>query len=283
MNDPWTDGGRSSEQSEAGRSPATANSVGGRARIDVIRHRVQSRFTSLSGRGRLVVMATTALVGVGLATVAATAAVNSHDPNPTTVAASAADEQARAEAAQRGDRSQRTAPNAAASTSAAPKAAAKAAPQATKAAPKAATTTKAPAPKPKPKPAWVTPMPGAETTSCFGQRWGVLHAGVDLAMPNGTPIHTAGAGTVVSTGWAYSGYGISVVVNHGNGYQTHYAHMSKAAVSVGQKVAAGQTIGYEGSTGDSTGPHLHFEVHNGLWNQVDPAPWMRARGVNLGC
>ena len=126
-------------------------------------------------------------------------------------------------------------------------------------------------------------MPGAENTSCFGQRWGVLHAGLDLAAPENTPIHAAGAGTVVEAGWAYSGYGISVVIDHGNGYLTHYAHQNKVAVKVGQKVSAGQLIGYEGSTGDSTGPHLHFEVHKGMWNQVDPGPWMRSHGVDIGC
>jgi murein DD-endopeptidase MepM/ murein hydrolase activator NlpD len=126
-------------------------------------------------------------------------------------------------------------------------------------------------------------MPGAETTSCWGQRWGVLHAGIDLAQPAGTKIHAAGAGTVVAAGWVYAGYGISVVIDHGNGFLTHYAHQSRTTVQVGERVSAGQVIGYEGSTGDSTGPHLHFEVHKGLWNQIDPAPWMRARGVNLGC
>ncbi len=130
---------------------------------------------------------------------------------------------------------------------------------------------------------WVNPMPGASTTSCYGMRWGAMHAGIDLAMPANTPIHAAAAGTVVEAGWAYSGYGISVVIDHGNGYLTHYAHQNRTAVSVGQHVSAGEVIGYEGSTGDSTGPHLHFEVHNGLWNQIDPAPWMRARGVDLGC
>jgi murein DD-endopeptidase MepM/ murein hydrolase activator NlpD len=245
-----------------------------RTSIDVIRHRVRRRFTSLSGRGRLVLMATTALVGVGLVAVAATAAVTGDDPTPSTVAASSANERARAAAAQRGDRSQR-----AASPSAAPKAAAKAAPLALKA-PKA--TTKA-APKRKPAPAWVSPMPGAPTTSCFGPRWGTVHEGIDLAMPSGTPIHTIGKGTVVKSGDIGDGYGISVFVDHGNGYLTHYAHMSRTAVGYGQTVKTGQVIGYEGSTGDSTGPHLHFEVHAGMWNQIDPAPWMRAHGVNLGC
>jgi murein DD-endopeptidase MepM/ murein hydrolase activator NlpD len=129
----------------------------------------------------------------------------------------------------------------------------------------------------------VNPLPGGETTSCYGPRWGVLHAGIDLAAPAGTPVRAAGAGRVVSAGWAYAGYGISVVVDHGNGYLTHYAHLSAATVHVGQRVAAGQQVGREGSTGDSTGPHLHFEVHKGMWRQVDPAPWLRARGVRVGC
>ncbi|WP_233606563.1 M23 family metallopeptidase [Micromonospora sp. Llam0] len=131
---------------------------------------------------------------------------------------------------------------------------------------------------------WVTPMPGAQITSCYGQRWGVLHAGIDLALPAGTPVLAAGAGTVQVAGWAYTGYGISVVIDHGGGVLTHYAHLSATSVSVGDRVAPGDTIGAEGSTGDSTGPHLHFEVHvGGLWSQVDPAPSMRERGVDLGC
>jgi murein DD-endopeptidase MepM/ murein hydrolase activator NlpD len=59
--------------------------------------------------------------------------------------------------------------------------------------------------------------------------------------------------------------------------------MKRTAVESGETVKAGEVIGYEGSTGHSTGPHLHFEVHRGAWNQIDPAPWMRARGVDLGC
>ncbi len=142
-------------------------------------------------------------------------------------------------------------------------------------------------PKPKkttkPTPAWVDPMPGAAVTSCYGQRWGTLHAGIDLALPSGTPIRAAAAGTVTQAGDASDGYGNSVFIDHGNGYLTHYAHQSRIAVTVGQKVKAGQVIGYEGATGDATGPHLHFEVHQGMWNQIDPAPFMRARGVDLGC
>ncbi|MEV1287599.1 M23 family metallopeptidase [Micromonospora sp. NPDC049679] len=135
-----------------------------------------------------------------------------------------------------------------------------------------------------PKPAWVSPMPGAQTTSCFGMRWGALHAGVDLALAEDTPIQAAGAGTVLNAGWLYTGYGNSVLIDHGDGVLTHYAHMNKTAVTKGQTVGAGDLIGYEGATGDSTGPHLHFEVHLGaLWKQVDPQPWMKARGVELKC
>jgi murein DD-endopeptidase MepM/ murein hydrolase activator NlpD len=125
-------------------------------------------------------------------------------------------------------------------------------------------------------------MPGATITSCYGPRGGVPHQGIDYAMPAGTPIRAVGAGTVTKAGDAYDGYGISVFVDHGNGYLSHYAHMSRHAVSIGKKVSAGQVIGYEGSTGDSTGPHLHFEIHKGMWNQIEPASWLRARGVNPG-
>ena len=250
----------------------------------VISHRVRSK---LAGRAPIVAAATIGLLGLGLAGVSAV--VSDGGPSTTTTAATASvDEQARAQSADRADRSERSAA-ATPPAAAAPQAAAKpkAAP-ATKAAPAPKATTKKAAPKPKATVAkkaasWVSPMPGAENTSCFGQRWGVLHAGLDLAEPENTPIHAAGGGTVTAAGWAFTGYGISVVIDHGNGWFTHYAHQNKTAVSVGDKVKPGQVIGYEGSTGDSTGPHLHFEVHKGMWNQVDPGPWMRARGVDIGC
>jgi murein DD-endopeptidase MepM/ murein hydrolase activator NlpD len=139
-----------------------------------------------------------------------------------------------------------------------------------------------PSPKRTEAPKWVHPMPGASTTSCFGWRWGAMHAGVDLAAPHGTPIRAVGAGTVTNAGWVFSGYGISVVIDHGDGYYTHYAHASEAKVSPGDKVKPGQIIALEGSTGDSTGPHLHFEVHKGMWNQVEPTEWLSNRGVHIG-
>lgn len=98
------------------------------------------------------------------------------------------------------------------------------------------------------------------------------------------PVRAAFGGTVTKAGDVGDGYGISVVIDHGNGYLTHYAHLSTTRVSVGEKVSTGQTIGLEGSTGDSTGPHLHFEVHQGqMWNQIDPAPFLRARGIEVAC
>ncbi|MEV1286603.1 M23 family metallopeptidase [Micromonospora sp. NPDC049679] len=130
---------------------------------------------------------------------------------------------------------------------------------------------------------WVSPMPGAEVTSCWERRWGTMHKGIDYAEPENTPVNAASAGKVYGVGRLYSGYGISVVIDHGNGIFTHYAHLNKTTVKHGRSVEAGQLIGREGSTGDSTGPHLHFEVHRGLWKQLNPAPWMRARGVDVKC
>ncbi len=141
-----------------------------------------------------------------------------------------------------------------------------------------------PTPAPTKKPDVVSPMPSGTVTSCFGPRWGTMHMGVDFANVENTPEFAVMGGTVFGAGWNYTGYGISVVIDHHNGYFTHYAHMNKANVVEGQEVQAGDLIGWEGSTGDSTGPHLHFEVWQGLWNQIDPAPWLRDHGVPVnGC
>jgi murein DD-endopeptidase MepM/ murein hydrolase activator NlpD len=129
---------------------------------------------------------------------------------------------------------------------------------------------------------WVRPI-NACVGSGFGWRWGAMHNGVDLAAGSGTPIRAAAAGTV-STAWQAGGAGNYTMINHGGGTFTVYMHQSSFAVQSGW-VDAGQTIGYVGSTGNSTGPHLHFEVHTGgLWNnRVDPVPFMSARGAGLGC
>ncbi|MFN2608450.1 MAG: murein hydrolase activator EnvC [Acidimicrobiales bacterium] len=99
----------------------------------------------------------------------------------------------------------------------------------------------------------------AVVTSEFGPRWGGFHPGIDIAGSYGTPIAAAKAGTVVFAG-PNDGYGNFVVIDHGGGLSTAYAHQSSIAVSEGQRVSQGQVIGFEGSTGFSTGPHVHFEV-----------------------
>ena len=107
----------------------------------------------------------------------------------------------------------------------------------------------------------VFPARGA-VTSEFGSRWGRLHAGIDIAGPIGTPIWAAKAGSVVVAG-SQSGYGTTVVLDHGGGMTTLYGHQSRLAVRTGQTVRQGQVIGYVGNTGQSTGPHLHFETRYG--------------------
>ena len=99
-------------------------------------------------------------------------------------------------------------------------------------------------------------------TSEYGSRWGRLHAGIDIAAGTGTPIGAAKSGTVIFAG-TMSGYGNAVIVDHGGGFATLYAHQSRLASSEGDKVSQGETIGYVGNTGRSTGPHLHFETRYG--------------------
>ena len=99
-----------------------------------------------------------------------------------------------------------------------------------------------------------------------------LHAGLDIAAPAGTPIRAAAAGRVVAAG-RRGGYGLTVDVRHPDGIVTRYAHQSRLLVAPGQVVAAGQVIGLIGSTGVSTGPHLHFEVRTAT-GPVDPRPWL---------
>lgn len=104
--------------------------------------------------------------------------------------------------------------------------------------------------------------------SGYGMRWGRLHEGIDIGCGYGTPNRAAAAGTVIYAGWL-GGYGNLVVIDHGNGLSTAYAHATSIVVSVGQVVAQGETVSLVGSTGNSSGPHLHFEVRvNGV--AVDP-------------
>lgn len=113
--------------------------------------------------------------------------------------------------------------------------------------------------------AFNSPIPGFDINSTYGYRKlpgepkARLHAGVDIAAPTGVPIHASAPGVVVDAGLS-STYGNFVEVDHGEGVTTFYAHMSRKAVREGEAVEGGETLGYVGSTGRSTGPHLHFEV-----------------------
>ncbi|EHR52853.1 metalloendopeptidase-like membrane protein [Saccharomonospora marina XMU15] len=116
-------------------------------------------------------------------------------------------------------------------------------------------------------------------TSTYGFRWGTVHYGIDIANSIGTPILSTMAGEVISSGPA-SGFGLWVRVRHDNGLITVYGHINESLVSVGQRVGAGQQIATMGNRGQSTGPHLHFEVHeNG--NKIDPLVWLRSHGVSI--
>lgn len=121
-------------------------------------------------------------------------------------------------------------------------------------------------------PTYVKPLNGGTLTSYFGPRWGRTHKGVDWGVPTGTTVFASSGGTVVSAGWN-GGYGYCVYIQHPDGRQTRYAHLSKITVSYGEYVAQGERIGLSGNTGNSTGPHLHFEILiNGT--QVNPLNYL---------
>ncbi|MET9801885.1 M23 family metallopeptidase [Streptomyces sp. NPDC006368] len=133
--------------------------------------------------------------------------------------------------------------------------------------------------------AWVAPVEEYRLSARFhsaGERWARRHTGQDFAVDLGTPVRSIGAGRVqsVSCGGAF---GIEVIVRHGNGWYSQYAHLAAPAVDKGERVRTGQWIGQAGTTGNSTGPHLHFEVRLTpyLGSGVDPVPWLREHGVRL--
>ncbi|MFE9846357.1 MULTISPECIES: M23 family metallopeptidase [Streptomyces] len=108
------------------------------------------------------------------------------------------------------------------------------------------------------------------------------HTGIDFHAASGTTVHAVGAGTVVESGNG-GAYGNNVVIKHNDGTYTQYGHMSSLSVSVGQEVTAGQQIGLSGSTGNSSGPHLHFEARTGpqYGSDIDPVSYLRSHGVNV--
>ena len=128
-------------------------------------------------------------------------------------------------------------------------------------------------------PTFIWPLSGGRISSYFGRRKSPTagassyHKGLDIATPTGSSVYASSGGVVTSAGWN-GGYGYAVVIRHPDGHSTRYGHLSKILVSVGQSVSQGQTIAKSGSTGVSTGPHLHFEIiENGT--QVDPLPFLQ--------
>lgn len=121
-------------------------------------------------------------------------------------------------------------------------------------------------------PTYIRPTTYGYLTSGFGARWGTIHKGLDFGVPVGTACRASRAGTVVSAGWN-GGYGYCVLIDHGDGVRTRYAHLSSIQCSVGQYVEQGEVVALTGNTGDSTGPHIHFEIIvNGT--AVDPASYL---------
>ncbi|TFV51937.1 M23 family peptidase [Blastococcus sp. TF02A-35] len=120
-------------------------------------------------------------------------------------------------------------------------------------------------------------------TSCYGSRWGAMHYGVDIAAPIGTPVHSPEPGVVLQAGPA-SGFGLAVAVQHPDGAITVYGHVNQFFVRPGQVVGGGERIAEVGNKGQSTGPHLHFEVHRGglYADRSNPVPWLEQRGISLG-
>lgn len=149
---------------------------------------------------------------------------------------------------------------------------------------KAAAKKKAQA-RPAPTRGWTAPVTGYSLSAGFAQsgaRWAHKHSGQDFAVPVGTPVRSVAAGTVVQAGWG-GAYGNNVVVRHADGHYSQYAHLSRVSVSVGQKVGVSTRIALSGNTGNSTGPHLHFEIRNtpAYGSAVEPVSFLRAHGVRL--
>ncbi|WP_030159764.1 M23 family metallopeptidase [Streptomyces sp. NRRL S-244] len=133
---------------------------------------------------------------------------------------------------------------------------------------------------------FVAPVGGGGISTQYktpGAMWSSgYHTGVDFIASSGTTVRAVGAGTVVSAGWG-GAYGNEVVIRHADGKYSQYGHLSQLSVSVGQSVTGGQTIGLSGSTGNSTGPHLHFEIRTGpsYGSDIDPLAYLRSKGVSI--
>ncbi|MFE4369468.1 peptidoglycan DD-metalloendopeptidase family protein [Streptomyces sp. NPDC056835] len=132
---------------------------------------------------------------------------------------------------------------------------------------------------------FTAPVDGPTSTPyrASGSSWSSgYHTGVDFSASSGTPVKAVSDGTVVTAGWG-GAYGNQVVIQHSDGMYSQYGHLSSLEVSAGESVSAGQQIGLSGSTGNSTGPHLHFEIRTGpeYGSDVDPVAYLRQNGVNV--
>ncbi|MFD4374267.1 peptidoglycan DD-metalloendopeptidase family protein [Streptomyces sp. NPDC058486] len=133
---------------------------------------------------------------------------------------------------------------------------------------------------------WVAPVAGGGVSTPYrasGSMWSSgYHTGADFIASSGTTVRAVGAGTVVSAGWS-GAYGNEVVIQHADGNYSQYAHLSSLSVSSGQSVSGGQQIGLSGSTGNSTGPHLHFEIRTSpsYGADIDPLAYLRQHGVSI--
>ncbi len=137
---------------------------------------------------------------------------------------------------------------------------------------------------------WVDPVKKYTLSASFnqaGNMWSSTHSGQDFAVPSGTKVFAAHGGTVVKAGGNGAGdgpaYGNAVVIRHGNGTYSQYAHLSRISVKTGQVVTTGQRIALSGNTGNSSGPHLHFEIRTtaNYGSAVDPVAFLRGKGVTL--
>ena len=129
------------------------------------------------------------------------------------------------------------------------------------------------------RPLYALPAVGV-LTSGYGWRWGTMHYGIDIANRMGTPIRAAADGVVVESGPA-AGFGLWVRIEHADGTSTVYGHIDRSLVRAGQSVRAGEQIATMGNRGQSTGPHLHFEVWNPSGAKINPLTWLRNKGLNI--
>ncbi|MFC9130709.1 M23 family metallopeptidase [Streptomyces sp. NPDC057099] len=237
---------------------------------------MSQRVTSRSSRtSQLRTRATVLAAGLGVSVALGAGVASAADTTSASGAASAVQAQAAAQA--KHAKAEAVKAEKAAQVAAAKKAAEK------KAAAKKAAAKKA-------KPSWVDPVKKYKLSASFAQNggmWAHKHSGQDFAVPSGTQVVAAHGGTVVKAGGNGAGdgpaYGNAVVIKHGNGTYSQYAHLSKVTVNVGQIVKTGQEIAKSGSTGNSSGPHLHFEIRTtaNYGSAVDPVKFLRAKGVKV--